>query len=300
MDIDQLRYFVTAAETLNFTEAARRHFISQPAISSQISALERSLKVKLFRRSSHQVRLTEAGRAFYDDAADILERLEAAQVRAANIAEGRVGRIAVATLAVSPSRLGRCLSAFYQRCPEVQVDLSFFNGREMTQALQEESFDLYFAVEGLFPARHQMEQIVMERSPFCLILPREEAGRVRPGDLSALRDRPFIGTARGEGPVLHDQVLQICRSLRYVPRVVNLYNRADSVLISVAAGMGVSVLPASIVEHWPRDEVAVIPLDTPQKMVSVAARRRDCANPAALRFWELVGELFPPEPGLPV
>ena len=52
MDIDQLRYFVTAAETLNFTEAARRHFISQPAVSSQISALERSLKVKLFRRSS--------------------------------------------------------------------------------------------------------------------------------------------------------------------------------------------------------------------------------------------------------
>ena len=296
MDINQLRYFVTVAETLNFTEAARRHFISQPAISSQISALEQSLQVKLFRRSSHQVRLTEAGRAFWDDAADILERLEAAQARAVNIAEGRVGRIAVATLAASPSRLGRCLSAFYQRCPEVQVDVSFFNGRELMHALQEESFDLYFAVEGLLPSQHRMTQLVIDRSPFCLIVPRGEEGQVTPGDLSSLRDRPFIATARTEGPVLHDQVLQICRSLHYVPTVVNLYNRADSVLISVAAGMGVSVLPASIVENWPRDEVAVIPLDTPQKMVSIAARRRDCSNPAALRFWDTVEELFPPEP----
>ena len=274
MDINQLRYFVTVAETLNFTEAARRHFISQPAISSQISALEQSLQVKLFRRSSHQVRLTEAGRAFWDDAADILERLEAAQARAVNIAEGRVGRIAVATLAASPSRLGRCLPAFYQRCPEVQVDVSFFNGRELMHALQEESFDLYFAVEGLLPSQHRMTQLVIDRSPFCLIVPRGEEGQVTPGDLSSLRDRPFIATAK----------------------VVRLYSRAHSVLLSVAAGMGVSVLPASIVENWPRDEVAVIPLDTPQKMVSIAARRRDCSNPAALRFWDTVEELFPPEP----
>ncbi len=293
MDINQLRYFVTVAETLNFTEAARRHFISQPAISSQISALEQTLNVKLFHRSSHDVRLTDAGRAFWDDAADILQRLESAQARARNISEGRVGRISLASLSTSPTKLGLCLSQFYQCCPEVQVDINFLNGREIMLALQEDSADLYLAVEGLLPSQQDLDTLVIDRSPFCLVVPAEEAGQIDPGDLTNLKGRPFIATARSEGPVLHDQVLQICRSLNYVPQVVNIYNRADPVLISVAAGMGVSILPASIVENWPRDEIAAIPLKTDQSMATILARPRHNVNMAAQRFWEIAQALFP-------
>ena len=61
MDINQLKYFITVTQTLNFSEAARRHGISQPSISHHINELEKQVGAKLFLRDKHRVTLTAAG-----------------------------------------------------------------------------------------------------------------------------------------------------------------------------------------------------------------------------------------------
>ncbi len=73
MDITQLRYFISVAQTLNFTEAARRSGVTQPLISHHIVELEKQLGGKLFLRSRHQVTLTDAGRRFLPAAVEIVE-----------------------------------------------------------------------------------------------------------------------------------------------------------------------------------------------------------------------------------
>jgi len=87
MKLQSVRYFVTLAQTLNFTRTAEIHYISQTAISQQIKLLEDELHVKLFSRNSHQVKLTPAGNAFYGYALKILNLVDMAEEHVKNVEE---------------------------------------------------------------------------------------------------------------------------------------------------------------------------------------------------------------------
>ncbi|MBS0507316.1 MAG: LysR family transcriptional regulator, partial [Proteobacteria bacterium] len=76
MDIRQLKYFVAVADTRNFTRASERLHIAQPPLSRQIQLLEEELGVQLILRNIRPLRLTEAGRMFYEQALQIINRLD--------------------------------------------------------------------------------------------------------------------------------------------------------------------------------------------------------------------------------
>ena len=93
MNTNQLRYFVTAAECRSFTKAADQFYITQTAITQQIHALEDSLGVPLFDRSSRPISLTPAGSAFLSDARSILGRIDQAVNRIQEVSTGMVGTL---------------------------------------------------------------------------------------------------------------------------------------------------------------------------------------------------------------
>ena len=86
MNTEQLRYFVSVARYRNFTETAREFYVTQPAVTHQISALEREVGARLFLRTTRNVSLTRAGELFLEDAKRILDQEERAR-RAAAVAE---------------------------------------------------------------------------------------------------------------------------------------------------------------------------------------------------------------------
>src|SRR3954454_14526676 len=98
MEIRQLRYFTAVAEHLNFTEAAKKLFVAQPAVSQQIASLEKEIGFKLFNRDKHSVQLTHAGRVFLNDALEMLDRSEAAIKKARKAAIGEVGQLSIGFL----------------------------------------------------------------------------------------------------------------------------------------------------------------------------------------------------------
>jgi DNA-binding transcriptional LysR family regulator len=117
MDLTQIRYFATVAETLNFREAARRHDVSQSSVSRQIGDLEEQLGVTLFSRNNRNVSLTEEWASFLPYAMDM-------QRTAAN-ADNLMSRWVSASdtvggpsLDVAPVLI-RCLDIFFKRYPDV-------------------------------------------------------------------------------------------------------------------------------------------------------------------------------------
>ena len=82
MNRNQLEYFISLGETLSFTETAKRHLVSQAAISQQIQRLEAELNVTLIERNSRPVKLTGAGKVFLQEAKSILERMDISISRA--------------------------------------------------------------------------------------------------------------------------------------------------------------------------------------------------------------------------
>ena len=124
MTTNQLKYFITAAETLSFTEAGKLHYISQTAITQHIQALEEQLGVKLFAREKKRVHLTPAGEIFYMEAKAILERSKIAVNRARNAADGISGSLNIGYVKGQGfSLITPLIKKFYLQNPSVKFQI---------------------------------------------------------------------------------------------------------------------------------------------------------------------------------
>ena len=127
MNTQQLRCFVCVAEYLNFTKAANELYLTVPTVTHHVQSLEEELGTKLFERTSRMVRLTESGKAFYVDAAEILTRMELSFKHVQKAEESRVTffRIGCVSRAELP-RLAAPLAALRMKyptiCPRIVID----------------------------------------------------------------------------------------------------------------------------------------------------------------------------------
>ena len=124
MELRQLRYFVAVVEEGTVTGAARRLRLSQPPLTMQLHSLEEELGCALFEREGRRLRLTEAGRAFYQRAKTILGLCGAAAAEMADHSAGRMGTLRLGAISsVHGPLLLRWLEAYARRYPEVRLDL---------------------------------------------------------------------------------------------------------------------------------------------------------------------------------
>ena len=134
MELRQLRYFIAVAEHLNFTEASKRLFVAQPAVSQQIAGLEKSLGLKLFIRDKHSVKLTPAGRVFLNDAIDLLSRSEEAEKRVKKAASGEVGQLSIGFLNAPVKKfLPHLVKEFRGDFPHIQISLNQYQTGEIVE-----------------------------------------------------------------------------------------------------------------------------------------------------------------------
>ena len=93
MNLNQLRYFVSVAETGSFTKAAMNHYVSQTAITQQIHSLEEIVGAKLLNRNSRPAALTPAGKVFLKEAREMLGKMDAALLRTREASTGLEGEL---------------------------------------------------------------------------------------------------------------------------------------------------------------------------------------------------------------
>lgn len=167
MELRHLKYFVTVAEELNFSRAAARLRVAQPAISRQIRDLEDELGAKLFERTARAVRLTEAGRVFLVEAKAVLRRADEAvrAVRAVGDAgELRVGYAPSLTVEILPAALRK----FQETNPGVRVALHDLSTREMLAGLSADRLDLALLVKPGKSALTGLRFEELRRYAWCL------------------------------------------------------------------------------------------------------------------------------------
>lgn len=173
MELQQLRYVVEVADSLSFTRAAERCFVTQSALSHQIASLERELGRRLFVRSSRQVRLSEAGEAFVGHARAALRAAEQAKEDAAavdGVVEGtlRIGVIPTVTAVDVPA----VLVAYRAAHPDVRVELQVGNSDALMRMLRHDELDvaLLGLRDGVDPAGVGFR--VLARESLVAVLPR--------------------------------------------------------------------------------------------------------------------------------
>ncbi|HEX3860725.1 MAG TPA: LysR family transcriptional regulator [Stellaceae bacterium] len=250
MELRHLRYFVAVAEEGHVTRAAERLGIQQPPLSQQIRALERELDVVLLRRKPRGVELTSAGKALLDDARAILARAEAAIATTRQAARGESGRIGLGFTSSASFQpfVPRVIRAFRERHPLVALALEESGTVELVEALRREQIDVAFVRSPVAAGSHLAVYPVLDE-PMVAALPsghRLAASDTSPIDLAALAHDVFILYRRPVGPGLHDAIIAACDRAGFSPEIGQEAPRMLSTLSLVAAGLGVTLVPASM------------------------------------------------------
>ena len=303
MEIRHLRYFIGVAEEGSLTRAAARLGIQQPPLSQQLKALERELGLSLFRRHARGVEPTEAGLAFLAEARGILAAVESGAERARRVARGEIGALTVglATSAASHSAAPRMIAAFRERFPRVELSFLEGNAAVLTEAVEEGKADVALirapvarpaGVNFRILLREPVIAALANAHPVAVQARRRGAKSIA---LAALRDDPFILVRRSGAPGIYGDLVLACRRAGFEPRIAAEVANMFINTTLVAAGIGVSVVPASMAESHPGlvsyfRITGVGPLSAPLTLVT---NERN-ANPAIPGFCSAARDSVPP------
>jgi DNA-binding transcriptional LysR family regulator len=294
MDTLQLQLFESIARTMNFSRTAEQFYITQPAVSHHIKTLESSLGVRLIKRTSHEVSLTEEGEEFLPYVRQILEISSSAENRIQNMAEGRWGHIRVAALSSTSYQLSDCLVELYRQYPSIQVDVDLLEGSQMIGAFQKGNYDLYFSVEPMVADNRDYEYTVIYRDSLVLFVSKGIADSINLSDWSTVERQPFVSVPQADSR-LSTQMRLICRNRGIKPHIINYYNRAESVVLSVNAGIGIAILPGELRRLYQRPNVVTLPIEGEDAGLTYAfAWKTGKMTTACGIFRDIVLSLFPP------
>ena len=219
VELRHLRYFIAVAEELNFSRAAQRLHMAQPPLSAAIRSLERDLGVELFHRTTREVRLTDAGRAFLAGARRTLADADRAAEDAKRAAAGALGRLRIAyswsTRFETLPALGRAFRAGH---PDVELLAQEMWNARMPPAFGNGSIDIALSLCPEIAAELDLAPIRSERLVALLPEAHPLSGE-QEIPLSALANEDFIVFPREIAPRLHDAFMAIFRRAGFEPRV---------------------------------------------------------------------------------
>ena len=288
IELRHLRYFIAVAEELHFGHAAARLNISQPPLSQQIQILEQQIGARLFARTNRSVSLTEAGRQFLADSRQILSQVDDAAARAARLHHGETGELRIGFTSSAPfiKAVSDTLSTFRRRYPDVHIQTRETNTREQIVPLNEGALDL-----GLMRNTQLPETLVWERvlrEPLLAMVPRDHPLASQPRvSLRELAREPFVFFDPHVGTGLYDDILGLLRRYDLTPTIAQEVGEAMTIIGLVAAGLGVSILPASF-RRVQLSEMCWLPIeeqDAVSEMWLVWSKHREQGQ-AAWRFRE--------------
>jgi DNA-binding transcriptional LysR family regulator len=295
MELRHLRYFIAVAEEGHITRAAERLGMQQPPLSQQIKAIETELDVQLFRRKARGVDLTDAGRALLDNARVVLAQLNQTFETTRRTARGEQGRICVGVTPTGPFHpfVPRVIRAFREAFPLVSLTLEESLTNDLIERLRNEKVDVAF-LRTLVPGPNEFAISPLLEEPMVIALPRGHALAQRSSadagvPLKALAGETFLVYGRPPWMGQYEAVVAECHAMGFTPRVGQEAPRVTSALGLVAAGLGISLVPASL-QRLNMDGVKYRRLSgntRPKAILSLVTRRADI-SPVVARFVNLV------------
>ncbi|WP_233835813.1 LysR family transcriptional regulator [Paraburkholderia sp. ZP32-5] len=296
MELRHLRYFLAVAEEGQFTRAAERLAIQQPPLSQQIRLLEEEIGFELFARLPRGVELTPAGKAFAQSAEQVLGMLQQGVAHARRISRGELGAIAIGLTSSAGFHpvTTDAIRAFNAEHPGIEITLSELNAAELIERLLTGQLHVAFLRKPVeTPSGVAFDQLLDE--PMVAVLPvghrlLDAADETRPTiPLKALANEEFILVRRPGAPGMYADFLAACRREGFEPHVAREVPRMLTGIHMVAAGLGVTLVPASM-QRYDHKSAVFCPLTSdaglsaPLHLAYPAVMR----DPAAARFVEFV------------
>jgi DNA-binding transcriptional LysR family regulator len=291
MELRHLRYFIAVAEELHFGRAAARLHIAQPPLSQQIRRLEEELQTPLLRRTSRHVDLTTAGRLFLPEAKQTVAQADRAARIVRRASQGEIGQLFVGCTPWADFTSGpQVIRGFGKRHPHVEVELQSLSSAEQISALEDGRLDVGILRPPVRSRALLTEPLLTER--LVVAFPRGHrfaAHRQVPWrDLSG---EAYVLLSRRRAPTFDRIVSQACADAGLTLNVRYEVDNPQAVLALVAAGLGVSLAPATFAA-LKSTGIAYRGLRPVGPVLrTIIAWRRDAGSPLVQRFLRVARDI---------
>jgi DNA-binding transcriptional LysR family regulator len=238
MELRHLRYFVAVAEEENISRAALKLHVSQPGISRQLHDLEDEIGFRLFERRGKTVRLTVAGKIFFREARDILQRTADAVEKAR---AGLASRAALTT-----EILPRTLRAFRGSFPGVRVTLRDLFPEDALPLLHQRKLDIALTLlRQKLPRELDMKELA-RYEPCVFVGKTHPLAKSKFVSLNQVAAEPVATYSRKDHPGFHKHLKKLFATVGLTPRIGSEHNSVSSLLAAVAAGHDVALLASCV------------------------------------------------------
>lgn len=289
MELRQFEYFVAVAEEANFTRAAERIHVAQPAVSAQIARLERELGEPLFDRARREIRLTAAGQAVLPHARAALAAAADARTAVAELSDLVRGAVTIATVTAHDVDMPGLLAQFHRAHPHVDITLGTANSDALIEGVRTGQFDAVIVSVGM-ELPPGLAAVVVTDQPIVAAVGHDDPwhGR-RSVRLEELADRAVIALPVGAG--IRFQFDRACAEAGVDVHVAFEASTPHALADLAARGLGVAVLPRSMVRS--RTDLHLITLTPALRGRLVFAWRSDGPmSPAARELVNMARRLL--------
>lgn len=293
MDLRQLEFFLAVAEELHFGRAADRLHVVQPSVSQQIQRLERSLGVKLFDRTSRQVRLTVAGARLVPEARGIMSAIDRA---AAAVRDDGRRVLRLGTADVLGERLDVLLELFARRVSDARMSLVQVTPRERLERVRDGDLDAAL-IRSAAPSPGVRLRPMWEDG-LVAVLPAGHRLAAEPRlSLRELRDMPLRLVPRDANATFVDKVLASCRAAGFDPRLDHPFTNLQDTLVEIGFSTDSwTVLHRTTARMVSTRRVAVRPLDDNGLRITTSLVTAEEPRPAARALLDACAEKFTGRP----
>lgn len=295
MNFNQLKYFVAVAQYRSFTKAAEQYFLTQTAITQQIQKLEETVGVQLIDRKTRPISLTPMGQVLLREAREILMRVDHAVQRTQEAATGITGYLRIGyTKGYEHSDLTVKLRQFHHDYPNVLINCCRCDTDLLTTGLIDGKYDIIFTWDSTNVCKDEsVEFRLLDRVRLMVALygshPLAQRTGLTRGDLR--EETMLFMSPSSTGDSLGDEYfLRLYQKAGYSPNILLRSGDVESILMMVAAEVGISVLPVSCMCHLSEsDNLVFVPLEGEHEVEEIlAVWRRDNENPPVRKFLQML------------
>lgn len=288
MELRELEWFTTLAETENMTTAAARLNISQPTLSRSLARLERKLGVKLFDRLQNRLRLNKYGEIFRAHAARAMNEIDRGEERIATLVDPERGLVSLGFVhSFGGWLIPDLLNRYRALAPGANFELRGASSDSVVDGVRHGRIDVGFVAPQ--PAADDVDWMLLGREHLCLGIPPghrlEGSEQVAVADLA---DEPMVALKVGYG--LRAVLDHLCREAGFTPRIEIEATELSTLRSLVAAGIGVGVVPAPKPGQPPSPLAIPFRDQTAFRNYGVVTRRYGPSGRAARRFLKFVAK----------
>ena len=295
MTMNQLKYFLAVARCLSFTEAARSLFMTQPALSRQIKAMEMELGTPLFVREKKTLKLTPGGSALYNKLPNFLRKYDEmmAETRHANRdCEGTL-RIGILDVYDASDLFLPVFTRFQQKYPGIRLTMGRYALGELPERLYEDTLDLVFTYGFSLFDKPDLMTVDVQKYDSCVMLNRNHPlANKEDLTLEDLRQEQFVQLCSEANEEGYRYISSLLGKGGISPDVIQVEKNAD-VLLWVEMGLGVAVTSNRTIERQnPRVVIRELNMPEMKGHDMTVAWRKSNYNPAIALFMELAEEVW--------